>query len=91
MRIVVQVIKDDGTVGGIEIGSNGPIHIDLDPTEPDRVGPGSNNGLMGPGCLVQVLKGVNSNLVVGLHIVPELGRDDSQYEGSLAIPENPKV
>jgi hypothetical protein len=71
--------------------SNGPIYIDLNPSDKDRMGPGEGNGFMGPECLVQVETGANRSHLVGIKIISELGRDDSKYIEMLDFEEIRKV
>lgn len=70
--------------------SGGQIYIDLDPDrKTHRWGPGEGNGFFGPQLLVQ-LESTDVH-VVGIRVIPEPGRDDSEFMDSVDIPRNPVV
>lgn len=55
-------------------------YIDLDPGNiPQRQGPGEGNGFLGSNCLIQLEAAPGSEIIVGIRIIAEDSRDDSQY------------
>ena len=91
MRAILWTIEPDGQKKVAFLESSGQIYIDLHQNCFERVGPGEMNGFLGPECLIQMEKDAHGSHVVGIRIVPELGRDDSRYMQSLEKHEIPKV
>jgi hypothetical protein len=90
MRVIIRTLRD-GVAAATVVESDGPIGIDLQPSLMERHGPGKGNGFLGPDCLIQMESDLTQGLVVGLTIIPELGRDDSHYINELAPSDIPKV
>jgi hypothetical protein len=91
MKIKITVHEASGPKDLI-VESEGAIYIDLAPNQREgRITPGEGNGFFGPECLVQMEMNATRSHFMGINIVPELGRDDSQYMESLDIKEIPKV
>ena len=67
---------------------NNEMYIDLDPSYTGkRIGPGEMNGFMGKESLIQ-MEMSSDNIVVGVRIRFEIGRDDSSYINAVAPKPN---
>jgi hypothetical protein len=83
MKISIKSFAADGKIVDTVIKSAGEIMIDLDPRIPlnRRVGPQDNkDGYLGPQCIIQSYMNMQATQLLGFRIVPELGRDDSEFE-----------
>jgi hypothetical protein len=91
MKIFIKSFAPDGKIVDTVIESAGEIIIDLDPRIPFncRVGSQDNkNGYLGPQCIIQSYMNMQASQILGFRIVPELGRDDSEYEIPVVNSDN---